>query len=235
MDRKHSIYKFVYDIFLPNSCPCCKKVLKWDKLICADCERQLPFVNVSVCEKCGQIKCNDHDKTFYDGAFSVMFFKGICKDMIYALKHTGQVNNFAEYSAQKLCEKLDDRKVSEKIDVVTCVPMNIAKRLDRGYNQSKIISDYVSAKLSKNHDYKLLLHKKDSLEQHKLNSRERRTHAEEIFSINPKHSDISGKNVLICDDVLTTGATLNACAKLLKSMGAKEVYCAVISITEFGN
>ena len=62
-------------------------------------------------------------------------------------------------------------------------------------------------------------------------SQPRKTHAEEIYFSLSDHADIKGKNILLFDDVYTTGATLNVCSRLLKEMGEKKVFCAAIATT----
>lgn len=83
---------------------------------------------------------------------------------------------------------------------------------------------FVADALGKPTDFTLLCRKKDNTEQHKLERDDRRSHAEQVYSEVEKHSDISGKTILICDDVITTGSTIRACAAHLRHMGAKKVY-----------
>ena len=101
----------------------------------------------------------------------------------------------------------------------------------RGRDQAELLARFTADKLGKPTDFHLLKRKKDSTEQHKLERDERQLHAEEVYTALSKHRDISGKTVLICDDVITTGSTIRACATQLKSMGAKKVYACSAAVS----
>ena len=229
MASRRLIYKFLIDIFLPNSCPICGKVLKWNELLCADCEQKLEFADSENTNK------NLPEKVYFDKAFAVTYYENEVKDVIYRLKQ-GECRNFAEYSSQKLAEILKKDGTADGIDVVTAVPMHRKKKAERGCNQAEILAGYLKCFLKKPKDFKLLKVKADKISQHHLSAVQRQNHAEKLYFVNKKHKDISGKTVLICDDVMTTGSTLNICAKLLKEKcKAKKVYCAVCAKTKFEN
>lgn len=105
------------------------------------------------------------------------------------------------------------------------------KRSLRGYNQAERIAGFAAKRLGKPLTKDLLIHKLNSFEQHTLNYNERQKNAELVFKINSDNRDICGKRILLCDDVVTTGATMNMCAELLKSIGAKDVCGAAICST----
>lgn len=204
--------KYVADIFLPNRCCFCDKVIVWDKLACGEC--------IDSQELVGDVKVR------VDGArqcFCVFRYKDRVRELIYELKHTGMVNNFAELSAGYICE--DIRQSGAEIDLITFVPMFRAKKLKRGYDQAELIARFVGESLGKPVTGELVSRTSDKAEQHHMTKQQRSEHAEKIFYPNKKAPDISGKNVLICDDVITTGSTMRVCTGILRDMGAKDIFC----------
>lgn len=212
-------YKFLADIVLPNSCAFCGKVIRWDRLMCDKCEADIPdtFTVSAHVDNCVK-------------SLSVFVYEDDIIGSIYHLKHGGDINNFAELCALKIGEKLGDMKITDNIDLITAVPMNIAKRIRRGHDQAAVLARFIADVLDRPVDLSLLRRKSDKIEQHKLSRTDRAVHAAEVYFINEDHNDISGKTILICDDVITTGSTMSVCAGLLREMGAKEVYCCSAAV-----
>lgn len=210
------IYKYLTDIIIPNKCPVCGKILKWNGLLCSKCENEL-----------APLKPSDNGDLEDIKVWSLYAYEGKCVDMIYALKHTGEVRNFAEFSAVKLAEKIKLSDFADKIDIVTAVPMHWRKKSERGLNQAEVLAKFIADELDKSVDFKLLKHLDDKEEQHRLSAEERKIHAEKIYSANKKHTDISGKTVLLCDDVITTGSTIKVCMEILHKMGAQVCCCSI--------
>jgi competence protein ComFC len=214
------VYKYLADIVFPNTCALCGKVIKWNGLMCEKCAGDMPETFE------GLIHIENTD-----GAVGVFYYEGDIIGLIYKLKHGDSVFNFAELSADMIADKLRKRGISESIDIVTAVPMHFSKKMVRGRDQAELLARFTADKLGKPTDFHLLKRKKDSTEQHKLERDERQLHAEEVYIALSKHRDISGKTVLICDDVITTGSTIRACAAQLKSMGAKKVYACSAAVS----
>ncbi|WP_124098486.1 phosphoribosyltransferase family protein [Ruminococcus sp. Marseille-P6503] len=221
--------RFWLDMIFPNRCPCCGRVISWDGLLCEACKSCLPFLDdtpwqVRYSEKAGE-------KAFsFDYAVSAFSYEDIAVKGIYALKD-GNGTNFAQYACGILCDKLENDGM-DQADIVTAVPMSRRKKLSRGYNQAEIIARYLAGELGAATDFRLLKRTSDSLEQHSLNSRQRHEFAERIYYKNPKSGSIKGKTVILCDDVFTTGATMNKCSEILKEMGAEKVYCVSLCCTD---
>ena len=213
MISKRQAYRYAVDIFLPNRCGICDKVIRWDKLICEDCEK-----NAELIENC----CRGTELGKMYGVFE---YKDDIRKLIMRLKHMGDVDNFAEFCAVKLAETLEAEGLAQSIDIVTAVPMHRSKRLRRGRDQARVIAKFVSGELGKQTDFSLLERTADTTEQHKLDKHERKEHAEKIYRAAGKAHDLTGKRVLICDDVITTGSTMRACSEQLKKLGAQEVIC----------
>lgn len=226
--RRACNYKFWIDLILPNRCPICGEVIVWNELICNKCESQLPFMDKPLSPSEKICSSNMHN------ICAVFDYRDNAAEGIYNLK-TRKGLNFAEYSSEYLYKYISENEISEKIDCVAFVPMAKTKRRLRGYNQAEKLAGFLAGKLGKPLVNDLLLHIAGSSEQHTLDYNQRQQNAEAIFKPDPKHSDIKDKSILLCDDVVTTGATMNKCAELLKSMGAKSVYGAAICSTILRN
>lgn len=105
-----------------------------------------------------------------------------------------------------------------------------AREKERGYNQSALLARELSALLGVPADCHALCKSIDTPAQHALKGAERRGNVFGVFEV-PAPESVEGKTILLCDDIKTTGATLDECAKTLKLAGAKEVYCVCIAVT----
>lgn len=107
------IYKFLLDFVYPNRCPICGSFIKWDELLCKNCECKLSFHKEILCEKCGKDKCLDHDSLHFDSIYTLMRYEDICVKAIHQLKDDRQLN-FAEYSAKLLGNLLRKNGVADQ-------------------------------------------------------------------------------------------------------------------------
>jgi ComF family protein len=120
------------------------------------------------------------------------------------------------------------QEFSDEIDIMIPVPITNKRRLFRKYNQTELLCLELQ-KLSKLHYEPRILEKtKETVAQKTLNREKRLKNLKKSFSLNPEFS-VKHKNILLIDDVITTGATANACAQLLKEDGADKVYVATLA------
>lgn len=231
------IYKveaFLLDIFFPNKCPVCDKDIGYDELICRDCEKQLEFIGDNFCPRCGQIKCIcEREKLYYDGCFSFIYYKDAGKSGVLALKER-HGTGFAEYFAIKAAEYLKENGLSDKIDIITSVPVTKRKMRETGYNHAHIYAKMIHRHTGIPVNGKLLIKTDQTLVQHDLSAEERKQRAAKAFRFIGNEDFVRGKTVLLCDDIITTGSTLSYCAKALKQAGAQNVICCTIAITPLG-
>ena len=115
-------------------------------------------------------------------------------------------------------------------DCVCEVPMRGRDRRRRGYNQAELLAKHTAKLLNIPHKKRLLIKTKNTKTQHSQNMEQRWMNIRNVFAVNSKY-DVTGKTVLLIDDIKTTGATLDECARTLKLKGALEVYCATALIT----
>ena len=159
----------------------------------------------------------------YDNAYAAVFFDDEnVSNAIYEFKRTG-MSNLAEYTAEIVCKYID------KADLVTGVPMGKRKQRKRGHNQADILARCIGEHLDMENICNLLYKIDTKEEQHHFSETERKERVKDLFY--GSNTDLSGKTVILCDDVMTTGSTLNRCAELLKEMGAEKVIICVCAVT----
>ncbi len=229
-DRKRMMLRRAANIIWTNECPVCHKLLEWDELLCEDCSNKLDITDLKLCPICSKQTCLDHTALKFSRVYAQCLYEDSVVNAIYDLKN-GLTLNLAEYAAAELCKQMKEDGTLRQIDIVTSVPMHFLKKQDKNINDADKMAKMFSRTLGKPCELKLLGKKRTGTAQHRLTAAERKLNAEKSFYILPKHKDITGKTLLLCDDVYTTGSTLNTCAGLLLEMGASEVICAVIATT----
>lgn len=222
-------FDFLIDIIFPNFCPSCGRTVPWDEVFCNECEPELEYLEELLWQAIFPADLNGEPPAF-DRAEALFRYEGTAKDAVLAFKD-GSALKLADFAAKRILLKLDDDCASG-IDIVTAVPMHKRKKNERGYNQAEVFAKAMAAELGAKCDFGLIGHIKSSRAQHKRMKLERFSAAKETYFLVDKSRSLEGKTVLICDDIFTTGATINACAGLLKSLGAEKVIAVTICRTD---
>lgn len=230
MMMKHlKCYKYLIDLIFPNRCPCCGNFIKYDELICSQCIDELPIMDKYICEKCGKPECICYKNLWYDRCYVAGFYEGKMRKGIINLKYKNGIN-LAEYLCPMLVNKLNEARLLSKIDIITCVPMTKDSIAVRQYNQANEIASIISQLTHIHSSNKVLKKNYNNVSQHTLSSKDRQKAVFGLYSLDRK-VNVKGKTILLCDDVITTGSTLNECAKVLKENGAECVICITLSTT----
>lgn len=223
-------------IFFPIQCVCCGELLPLDERlrICSNCFKTIRKIEPPYCIVCGipldgGAHCFDCRKTKYkfDLLRSYALYDGVIREMIHMFKYRNK-----EYLSKSLALFLYEafkfyRELNES-EIVLPVPLHWLKKYIRGYNQTELLAKEFSKLSNIPYINDVIYKSKYTKSQTKLNSELRRRNVEGTFLIEHKEK-IYGKNVLLIDDVSTTGTTLNECAKVLKSNGAKKVFCLTLA------
>lgn len=208
------------ETFGSNLCPDCAKTVELnDKITCPLCGRRV--LHDGVC-----IECRDLPPLF-DKAVSALVYNGGTQKLIAKFKNGSEY--LKEYFADLICEKL---KGFEPIDYILYVPMTAKAEAKRGYNQSKLLAESVSARTSTPVAYGVIVKSKETPAQKTLNRAERTDNLNSCFTVNDRKL-LKGKSILLTDDVLTTGATADAMTKKLKTAGAAKVFFATVASVEY--
>jgi ComF family protein len=151
-------------------------------------------------------------------------FEGAISAAIHAFKYKRQTRLVQPLGAL-LCETLQD--VDWPVDVVLAVPLHAARLRERGYNQAALLADYLARAQGWACQPAAIRRVRETASQVHLNAQERRMNVADAFAADPEC--VRGQCVLIIDDVLTTGATLSACADAVRVAGATRVFGATVA------
>lgn len=198
---------------------------------CCHCNEILNRTEVIVCEKCysGIPKLDDVHKVAFLNRIPIKHFNNIniflvYNDLFQKLMH---LYKYQEYTDLARCfAKTISDGINNNYDIITYVPLHESKERERGYNQSKIIAKIVAENLNLNLGYSLLSRQRYTTTQTELTRKERIKNVGEAFLVN---KDVYNKSILIIDDVITTGATLNECSRVLSEAGCSLVDIAALA------
>ncbi len=226
---KNGIKKALFNVTW--TCNVCGNEVFNSDYFCKTCIESLPIINENFCEHCGRLtvyptsycdSCKQKNINF-DKARSAFSYEEPIDKLIQNYKYNKKlylVEVFSYYLVGILLNNFSDA------DIITYVPSTKARIKERGYNQSKVLAEEVAKTIGKT-CVETSVKIKDTLRQATLNADERLDNLRGSFKI--INSSVKDKNVLIIDDVLTTGTTSDYLAKLFKRAGAKKVYLLTIA------
>lgn len=190
----------------------------------------------SVCEGCGRVDFRWCPVCLEELASQPLALQPIPSDELISLYATGihegklqaAIQALKYSDSRDLAIPLGNRLVlaiqslNWKIDTIIPVPLHTSRLQKRGYNQAYLLSQQVAQTMQIDCNISLLQRHRDTPHQVGLNASERRENVKDAFIAVP--DGVADKSILIIDDVVTTGSTLNACAIALFSAGARQVY-----------
>ena len=224
-------------VIFPADCRLCGQLLTDSRRtpICSKCLDSFEPIAPTVCGICGcplfglQLKEGQprlclacQNKTYgFDCARSFAIYQGPLVRAILLLK-LEQIEPLGAWFAKRLSDVIGGERDRYAADVVVPVPLHRQRERERGYNQAALISKPLAKRLRLPHKALLLLRTKARPEKRILTLEERWESVRGAFATRPG-SQVDNLRVLLVDDVLTTGATLDACARALREAGAKSV------------
>lgn len=228
--------KMLSDLVFPGNiyCICCGSIIDKSMTysLCSTCMENIHWNTGRKCRKCG--------KAIYDACrgglcYDCMenehiFDKGIsCTD--YGLYERSILMDFKygnkPYIGRKLAEIYADRIACEdlKYDIIVPVPIHDERMMERGYNQAEIITKVLAKICNVEYNGNALKRTGKTVAMRSLSPFERRENLKGAFEVlSAERKAIEGKNILLIDDIYTTGATADECAAVLKEAGSNEVY-----------
>ncbi len=230
---------FIIGILFPKKCPFCEELMDitQEQTICDNCRAEISWINekMGICSKCSKplvdkskSYCYDCEKTkhhYYKGR-ALWLYAGRVQDSIIRYKFNGKRGYYRSYVTELV--KCFDKQKDWNIDIITSVPMHKYRLRDRGYNQSALLAEGFAVETGIKLDNKLLIRVKNTARQKDLSDLERILNMKNAFLIN--NFELEGKNILVIDDIYTTGSTLDGCAAELIKYGAAKVYFMTLAI-----
>ena len=200
--------------------------------ICSSCKNEIQFITEKICPICGGLLrykipcCQDCNRNIpaFDAARSLGIYGGVLRESIHALKYENR-RGLGNYFAKLLSPVVE--KEGWSIDTVIPVPISQRRLKDRGYNQAADIARPLALLLERPFQPYGLKQVLDIKSQVGLSADARRLNVVDAFVAVPEL--VSEKSILLVDDVMTTGATLDSCASALKKGGSGKVFCVTIA------
>ncbi|MBR4318754.1 MAG: ComF family protein [Oscillospiraceae bacterium] len=226
----HQMTQKILNFFYPNFCPKCGVFLLPEELLCDSCAEKILLEQDGYCHQCGKETCICKYQTFaYDKAVVACRYDKETAPAVISLKMSKNTN-FAYFSARILAERLKHGSYYQlqNISCVMPVPMHISKQRKRGYNQAALIAKELADLLHLPYREDVLFKERSNIAQHTLSAEAR---MQNVKSFGIRDISLKYQCILLCDDVLTTGSTMNRCAELLKSQQASAVIAAAASST----
>ena len=230
------------NLLFPFKCIKCKTFIYNDAVFCHECWKAIEFISEPCCEICShplqfsfnvpkhlQICASCHkDKPLFDKLITVFKYTEDIKTVILNFKY-----NDKTLLAKPFSKLITTRLISaqqQDFDMITSVPLHKKKLRQRMYNQASLIAKNIAVNIKAPFIPNLLIRSKYDPSQTTYTKKMRIKNIRGAFAINKKYLEsIKGKKILLVDDVITTGATINECCKILKQGNCSSITAVTIA------
>lgn len=218
------------DILFPKFCINCRT---FGSYVCSNCFVYMTFAETGFCTVCQKpaIGGLTHPKcrgdSALEGVFSSLVYQGMVKKLIYQFKYPPHVTHLQalliDFFSEGLIQQEQCYRVLQSAECLIPIPLHATKLRKRGYNQAKLLADGLGKRFGIP-VIDCLIRVKNTKTQVGLTQKERLENSKDAFSIKKVFVNEQYNNVLLVDDVVTTGATLQEASKVLKKAGVQQVW-----------
>lgn len=238
----HRIYDSLLALAYPQVCQICQNSVEnsADGVVCRNCWKEARIFSGKeiLCGKCGtflresnipvETFCHLCDDQFYDQAKAVGLYEKALAASILNLKR----EPFVAKNLQKLFLCAFESADFQDVDLIIPVPLSKKRRLERGFNQAEILAGILSKKTAIQSDEKSLVRDIHTpMHRAAMDKKAREATVKNAFAVKRPHF-VENKNILLVDDVFTSGATVSSCAEVLKKNGANKIYVLTIACAD---
>jgi len=225
--------RVMLNLLYPALCRACSRKLgRFDCNICDECAGKIKERFPPFCLKCGKQlgegavpadTCHDcrNNEPHFDRAWSVCLYEGVLKNLIHDFKYNKTTCLSADF-ASIMMDFMEKHGAGKDCQIIVPVPMHPSRLFRREINHSDVLARCLGKRLGIPYAGRALKKIKNTSEQNKLGRQERIKNLGSSFSTK-NSSSIIDKNILLVDDLFTTGSTVNECARVLKNSGARRV------------
>lgn len=233
------LFRDVVDFCYPELCAVCKKGCDAGAFLCPACEEAFhELERHAACHRCGAPLATDHAPCpFCHGkgvpplrcVLRIGTFNEPLKDLIHHMKY-GRQWGLAEHLARRVIAQKGVAELLDRADVLVPVPLHFLRQFARGFNQAEIIARQLSVASGKR-VVRAVSRVRHTPSQTRLSKQERRKNVHKAFRLlNPEA--IRGKHVVLIDDVMTTGATLQTIARALRPVKPASISAVVLAVAD---
>ncbi len=228
-----SLGRIFVDLVFPRiCCGCDERIIEQGRIVCSMCERSMRPLRLPLCPRCGAENapsCADSHcpscpcgEIYFENLRAVTPYAEVASLIVEKLKYH-QRPEYAEFMAPHLARIFIQYYAAKNCEVIVPVPLHPTRRRERGYNQSELLARHLAPLIGLPCLPQALARICATPSQTHLGRREREKNVRNAFVVRQKDF-VEGRVVLLVDDVATTGATLNACARVLRESGARAIY-----------
>lgn len=237
------ILHFVKNLIFPPHCVFCDRILEPNVRteVCGECSADLKLCSAQVCcRKCGKpivsfakepicYYCLSKKPKYYDRIVSVFEYDGHVRDSILRYKNSG-MSKYAKTYGECMAARLFEEYGEIEFDFICGVPSHTNKKLTYGFDQVELLCSELSKNTEIPYTAGILEKIRKTKKQRSLNYEERQKNMQNSVGT-AKPELVTGKTILLVDDVCTTRATLKECSRALKMSGAKRVFALTLATT----
>ena len=210
------------NLIYPPVCGFCNIINK--NFICENCKRKYDELKIT------NIENYENEPVYFDEHMYLYKYEKEVRKSIIKYKFDEKSYMYKSFAKLIIEDDIFRNEFINKYDIVTSVPIHKKRYKYRGYNQSELIAKELANVCEKQYHNRILEKCKNIVAQSSLDKLERVKNIKNAFALGSNAEKVKGKNVLIFDDVFTTGATANECARLLKEAGAS--FVGIITIAK---
>lgn len=206
----------VLNLLFPPKCPFCRRLIEADERVCRGCLDTLPYTTT---------QSHGRKLRYISHCVAPFYYKDSVRESLLRYKFGG-LSTYSKIYAEFIAKCIDENGIS--CDIITWVPLSAKRFRSRGYDQAKLIADALS-ELIGIRCVRLLKKTRHNPAQSGTGSAEKRkANVSGVYSA-VNTNELVGKRILLVDDIVTTGATLSECARMLIQQGCAEVQAAAVA------